>query len=683
MPIRRVGVDVQLQKRRTLPPLSKPGPPRRRGKAHTLALAVFVAILSCVAPNGESRAQSLPTITTAHAAHSLSGKEAARGYPVHLRAVVTYYDADVDPRRSFLFAIDPSGSIFVAFPRAPEVPFKAGEEVEISGRSAAGDFAPIVSEAKVRAIGKAQLPSFAARRSMTDLLDGSHDGEWIEVAGVVRSIEETAKNILLEIAMGDGTITAATLKEPDVDYAALVDARITVRGNTGLIFNHRGQVTGAHLLFPGLMTVRIEQPAPADPFQQPVTLAGDLLRFRPNASSGHREHLRGAVSLFWPGRLLCLQDASGGLCAGTEQTTPLAVGEIVDVIGFPIAGDLAPSLAQASFKPAGSQELISEAIIGSLQKVPGDHDAGLVQVEGKLIEEDKSAADPTIIVSSGKFIFPVILQRQAGVDAIPRWEKGSVLRITGICSVQSDTAVRSPGDGFVIAKSFRILLRSPQDVVVLKRPSWWNAQHALGVLAVALAISVCILGWVTYLRVCLKRQTRLLHHQATHDSLTGIWNRKAVLDLLDREYAIAGRAGTQVGVMMLDADHFKQINDTHGHLAGDAVLRELPRRIQTALRATDLTGRYGGEEFLIVLPGCTTEQCQECAERVRAAIANIPINSGGGAELVVTVSVGTAVLDPSLNTQHDALAAADGALYKAKLSGRNRVVSGVLLPCIV
>jgi len=165
-----------------------------------------------------------------------------------------------------------------------------------------------------------------------------------------------------------------------------------------------------------------------------------------------------------------------------------------------------------------------------------------------------------------------------------------------------------------------------------------------------------------------------LHYQATHDGLTGIWNRRAILEMMSREFEIAARSNCSMGVIMLDVDHFKRVNDTRGHLAGDAVLKEIARRIRQAIRSYDLAGRYGGEEFLVVLPDCDSEQIRRCAERIRSAVADEPILAEGS-YLTITVSAGTTVLDPVPGTESDALAVADTALYRAKNAGRNRVVA--------
>jgi two-component system cell cycle response regulator len=166
-----------------------------------------------------------------------------------------------------------------------------------------------------------------------------------------------------------------------------------------------------------------------------------------------------------------------------------------------------------------------------------------------------------------------------------------------------------------------------------------------------------------------------LRLQATQDGLTGAWNRTGILDLLHREFGLAARTGSTIGLIMLDLDHFKQVNDTYGHLAGDHVLVEASRRMQEAVRSYDLIGRYGGEEFLVVSPDCDRQQIQICAERIRSAIAGQPVLALGS-RISITASAGTAVLDPRLNTEKDTLTAADTALYRAKSGGRNQVVSG-------
>jgi diguanylate cyclase (GGDEF)-like protein len=164
-----------------------------------------------------------------------------------------------------------------------------------------------------------------------------------------------------------------------------------------------------------------------------------------------------------------------------------------------------------------------------------------------------------------------------------------------------------------------------------------------------------------------------LYEQATRDSLTGLWNRVAAIQILDREIARASRAETSIAVIMADLDRFKQVNDTHGHLGGDAVLREAASRMSSMLRKYDSIGRYGGEEFLIVVPGCHLRDSLAVAERLRDSVCSHPF-SIGDQSFAATCSFGLAWDDCGSSIDANRmLREADSALYVAKRKGRNRV----------
>ena len=169
-----------------------------------------------------------------------------------------------------------------------------------------------------------------------------------------------------------------------------------------------------------------------------------------------------------------------------------------------------------------------------------------------------------------------------------------------------------------------------------------------------------------------------LREQATKDFLTRLWNRSSILDILQRDLARGVRENSNVGVVLADLDHFKNINDTHGHFAGDAVLREFSRRMLQCMRSYDAIGRYGGEEFLVILPGCDEACTASQAERMRSTLANeaMLIND---TRHVVTGSFGATSWKPGTPAQAENLIRiADSALYMAKNQGRNRAV---VLPC--
>jgi diguanylate cyclase (GGDEF)-like protein len=162
-----------------------------------------------------------------------------------------------------------------------------------------------------------------------------------------------------------------------------------------------------------------------------------------------------------------------------------------------------------------------------------------------------------------------------------------------------------------------------------------------------------------------------LRREASHDSLTGLWNHKAILEILERELLRAERDGQPVGVIMTDVDHFKAINDSRGHAAGDVVLRIIASGIAAMVRPYDSVGRYGGEEFLIIAPGCGLGETWELAERVRAHVASCSIMAGGS-HVKVSLSLGVATGAAAVDMEK-VLDASDTAMYAAKRAGRNRV----------
>jgi diguanylate cyclase (GGDEF)-like protein len=202
------------------------------------------------------------------------------------------------------------------------------------------------------------------------------------------------------------------------------------------------------------------------------------------------------------------------------------------------------------------------------------------------------------------------------------------------------------------------------------------ARERLGLAAVVVLLSfVCSSGRLLVTQQRMLRVKEELRREAAHDSLSGLWNHKSILEILDRELLRAERDGQPVGLIMADVDHFKAINDSRGHAAGDVVLRIIASSISAVVRPYDSVGRYGGEEFLIVAPGCGLAETWELAERVRSHVAGCSIIVGG-TSVQVSLSLGVATGQTAAEMEK-LLRAADVALYQAKDAGRNRVEPGV------
>ena len=208
--------------------------------------------------------------------------------------------------------------------------------------------------------------------------------------------------------------------------------------------------------------------------------------------------------------------------------------------------------------------------------------------------------------------------------------------------------------------------------VILAQPGAGDAPHWIQIVSFVALMGSSLLGSIGFLLMVKERTDREVLHLAMTDSLTGVPNRRALMDYAER--ALAQRSGRSMALLMIDVDHFKRINDTRGHPAGDEVLRQISRLLSKRLRGGDLLGRYGGEEFCVVAPDTDADGALTLAESLRAALESTELTTASG-KISVTVSIGVALSAANAERElKDILAEADVALYSAKKGGRNQVV---------
>jgi diguanylate cyclase (GGDEF)-like protein len=174
----------------------------------------------------------------------------------------------------------------------------------------------------------------------------------------------------------------------------------------------------------------------------------------------------------------------------------------------------------------------------------------------------------------------------------------------------------------------------------------------------------------------LQQREQWLHEQAISDPLTGLYNRRYLSEFLPRELARARRSATPVAVILIDLDHFKRINDSFGHEAGDIVLTAIGNLLKAKVRGSDIACRYGGEEFALVLPATGADAAERRAEDIRLAIADLRLSHAEKRLGKITASLGIALFPDHAEDTDSILRAADMALYAAKGAGRNRVIVG-------
>jgi diguanylate cyclase (GGDEF)-like protein len=651
---------------------------RMRNLTRICALAALAA--SCLPAAGAARpAPPAPIYTLARQVHDLPHAQAERALPVRLRARVTYYDPYIDRRHGALFVEDSSGGVFVALPSRPILPLRAGDQVEIVGVTGPGDYASVVIGRTVRRIGHPGLPRNARPASMGQLLSGVLDSQWIEFEGRVRAVRLKAHNVALEIATDGGIVSAASVRQAGANYDALVDALVRVHGVAAPVFNYHRQMVGVHVFFPNLEQVKVLEAAPDHPFAQPAEPIAALFRYSPDAKHDSRVHVRGRVTLSWPGRKICIEDAKDGICIQTAQPGRAALGALVDVLGFPAIKGLKPTLQDAVYRVAGPPVALAPARIPAARALLGDYDGRLVSVEGELIGQDFATPEATLVLRAGRFLFPAVLPRELLRRAAGKWKEGSKVRVTGICNVLLDPLNTSLGAGAVRPQSVQLLLRSASDVAVLETPSWWTARHTAYVFAAAVVLVLFASFWIVVLRKRVEQQTRALRrseerlrHISEHDPLTGLPNRLLLNEQLRAALDRAARLKGCLGLLMIDADGFKQVNDALGHQAGDKLLCELAARLSASVRPTDTVARLGGDEFVVILLDLQIpSQAVSIANTIMQHISR-PTEIDG-ARAAVTVSIGVATYPESALDMGTLIECADQAMYAAKARGKNVV----------
>lgn len=618
------------------------------------------------------RQEILPTLTTAAAVHGLSPAESKRRYPVHLRAICVV----CFPGWHGFFVNDGSTGVFVETKGQVLLTdaIHTGSMLEITGVTGPGEYSPVIDEAVLRVLGEAKVPS-ARHVSLDRLSTGAEDGQWIEIEGTVRWADTSNTMLTLILSSGRVQVEVMTPKYSEKQYLRLIDARVSVRGTAGPVFNQRRQLIGVNMYTPRLDEVRVLEPAPADPFALPVKAVRNIFGYTPNASPDHRLRIRGVVTAGWAGKSFFITDGLQGAGVFSSQMTAIEPGDIVDVIGFSALGDYTPTLHEAVFRKLGSGPPPTPRCIAAKDALSGDFDGDLVRIDARLIRQKRTSDEYTFLLDSEGIVFSAVLQSDRAPQPLDLRE-GSRLQLTGICII-TDT---QPTRHFRVPKDFQILARSTQDIRVLQKPSWWTPAHALYALGITVVLVLCALSWVIALRRRVRQRTaelegshRELQVMATHDGLTQLLNRRAVMDILANELARCGREQSTLAVVLVDLDYFKKINDTYGHLAGDAVLREVSERFQSSVRAYDSVGRYGGEEILLIMPGLPITEVRVRLGQIHQSVCAAPIPAGEHASIRVTCSLGVVCVDGENPSVEYVISQADTALYRAKAFGRNRI----------
>ncbi len=485
-------------------------------------VAGFALLLSPYLASAQSTSASLPLLTHADQVRHLSPEEAALGYPVHIRGVITN---DV-PSPDF-FVQDDTAGIYVEGSASPRFVHHWGDLVELDGITGPGKFAPIIREQKFRVVGQGKLPQ-ARTYSFIELAAGQLDSQWAQVRGIVRSasIDRTSwpETVLaMTVASGDGRFNVRVPISQERDFSSWIDAEVLVEGVCGSLFNNQRQLIGILFYVPDLQLIRVDTQTRDVPIPS-------LMRFSPGEGSRHRVRVQGVVAYQQLGRTLFIESEGHGLRVLSQQNTPLAIGDVVDVLGFPATGESAPVLENAAFHRV-SRAAAPKSIALDLTVPWEQYDGALVQTDAKLLHLERQPDGMRLILQMGDSAIEALMEGPSSSD-LSSIRLNSQLRLTGICLVRNGGLWPTP-------QSFRLLLRSPQDIVVLHAASWLNPHSALWLLGIVSGILFVVLTGMVFLSHRVREQMAVIREKIEHGAVLEERNRIAreLHDTLEQELA--------------------------------------------------------------------------------------------------------------------------------------------------
>lgn len=502
----------------------------RAGNVYARALGIFWITVTYVWPAlagsgawSQTLAKPLPTLVHAGEIRRLSPEQAALGYPVRVRGVIT-----MDAPTPDFFIQDTTAGIYVEGSVSPNYPHLLGQLVEVEGVTGPGRFAPVIREQKLRILGKGALPR-ATLSPFSELANGQQDSQWARVRGIVRaaavdrgSWRETT--LAMRVASEGGEFIVRVPITREQDFSPWVDSEVLIEGVCGSLYNANRQLTGILFYVPRLSFIKVEASVREVPLSE-------LLRFSAEEVSRHRVRVRGIVGYQQQGNALFLQSQGKGLRVLTQQATPLQIGDLVDVLGFPAMGESAPMLEDAVFHRLRHGQAPKPVLL-NLDALWEDFDGALVTIDAKLLNRQARQDGLRVLLQRGDVVFDATLPSEVSADAVLSIPLNSEVRLTGICLVRSGGLWRVP-------QSFRMLLRLPQDVTVLTTPSWWNLRHTLWLLAITGGILLAVMTWVVVLGRRLKEQMTVIRQKLRSSAVLEERNRIAreLHDTLEQELA--------------------------------------------------------------------------------------------------------------------------------------------------
>jgi signal transduction histidine kinase/CheY-like chemotaxis protein len=496
-------IGAQIRVRGVVAPSESAGDPT----STTRVIAGSAKDIDVVSAAERADASTHALLTSAAAVQALPPSEAAAGYPVKIRAQVLVND----PAWTVFFVQDDTKGIFT-FTRSLEHPMpscRPGDNIEIVGETGPGEFAPVIAAHQLTIRGPGALPKPRVV-PLDQLLSGVEDSQFVEVSGVVRSMSrDNLHHLALELVNSRERIPAFV---PSIDNQTLpagldVDAVVRVRAVVGTRFNENRQIVGVQLFIPTVNEITVESPAAADAFERPVSTVGELLNFASVNRAGRLVKVRGVVVVARDD-VAYLRDSVGTLELHAARAKSVQPGDLIEAVGFPVAGAYSPVLEDAEWRSVGRGELPAPIETRAIDLMRGAHDGALVKIQGRLLQNVFASGEDVLVLEvsdESRTPFSARLQRPAGAAGLTQLENGSLLELTGVSSLQVAREANR-----LVPRGFRLLLPSASAVRVVEAPPWLTGQHVLWSFGALVTMILVSLAWIATLRRRVQHQTHQL-----------------------------------------------------------------------------------------------------------------------------------------------------------------------------
>ncbi len=463
-------------------------------------MSQLLASLLAIIPMLPLPAVAAEPLSSVGAVRMLPTEEAARGLPVRLEAVVSCYH----PGWGVLLVHDGRDGICVGVSEhlRPVKPFSAGQKLRIEGGTGPGEFLPVILPARLEQIAAGEALNYE-KLTAEQLFAPGADCHPVEIEAVVKGTWFGDKSLVVDLQMEGWPLKAVLPQE--VEGARLpwqlLEQRVRVRGVAGTHFNDQRQMSGRLLFVQGLSFLTLVEEAQAAS-EVPLVPVDGLLRA--GSSLRQRTRVRGVVTHVISGRGLYLRGEGGGLYVQTAQPLEMHSGDVVEAEGYPVITPFRPSLSAVNVSHLETAAQPEPVAFDAAATRHSREQCELVWLEAELLETTRDADGTSFACRTAGQVF------DAHLPGTLELEPGSKLRLTGICEMLSTHPLVIPRN----ATAFRILLRSPADVVIAARPPWWSGSRGIWVLGGLAVLAVIVGAWAVGLQFLVHRQSSVIRQQA-------------------------------------------------------------------------------------------------------------------------------------------------------------------------